>query len=188
MGQEESTQRGDDEFSPQINRSTNISKYYEQGSGSCYAQAASSAYINTCARIYGVKCVPSYRECMAIADYNDIPFGDVGKALKLLEKHFKCGICYEYSTEKPLIKDVLMSSVFVTFTTNEIGWKNVSKGHLLEKPPGEPNGWNVVLVEAYDYENDYSICKKFWGDLAASRINLKLSATHGFYVHKVFFP
>ena len=38
-----------------FNRSTNIAPYFKQYKGSCYANAATSAYINTCARICGAK-------------------------------------------------------------------------------------------------------------------------------------
>lgn len=50
------------------NRSTNFAPYFKQYKGSCYAHAATSAYINTCARIFGAK-VPTYDECIDIADY-----------------------------------------------------------------------------------------------------------------------
>jgi hypothetical protein len=184
------------DLSDQFNRSTNVSRYYDQTitkfegqlTGSCYAHAASSAYINTCARIFGVKCVPNYDECFEIADYNHGDGGIPEKSIQLLEDHFKCGVRCESSKEKPFISDILKLSVIVSFTTSETSWENLAEGNLMEKPSGPPDDWHATLVEGYDLAKDCSIGKNSWGDKTAKpRFNFRFDAFHDFSILKVFY-
>ena len=175
-----------------FNRSTNIAPYFKQYKGSCYANAATSAYINTCARICGAK-VPTYDECIEIADYNKGNGGDPKISIKLLEDRFHQGVlCQKISqTEKLEIKTILQLSLIVGFTTSKQGWNKLAQGKLLSKPKGKEDGWHGCLIEGYDFKEDCAIIKNSWGnekdDNAKPRCLFRFSAFHEFFLYQVYF-
>ncbi|KAK8887457.1 hypothetical protein M9Y10_038502 [Tritrichomonas musculus] len=171
----------------QIIRNTNSSCVYEQIGGTCYAYAATSAYINTVMRIYGAKEAPSFGECFAIANYNGSDGGYSKISLEKLENHFHYGICAD-KVNRTTIYNVLKISVVVSFSTSKQGWINVGKGELLTKPDGPADGRHAAVVEGYDFDKRCLICKNSWGDKTAKpRFYLKVSATHDHYfVHTYF--
>jgi hypothetical protein len=177
---------------PVVNRTTNVTRraYEAQIGGSCYAHSAASAYINTCSRIYGLGTpLPSYDECVTVADYNKGEGGFVSTAIERLEEHFHCGVQCETSRERPPISSILSLSVVVLFATSKDGWKKIQQGELLERPSGQQEGRHASLVEAYDLENDWSIAKNSWGhrDGTSERFKMRFAALHDFCVITVFF-
>lgn len=68
-------------------RNTNVSLVHKQIGGTCYSHAAASAYINTCARIYGCK-PPSFESALKVAKYKE-GGGDPIESLKLMENKFQ---------------------------------------------------------------------------------------------------
>lgn len=172
-----------------FNRSTNVSGYFKQYRGSCYAHTASSMYINTCHRIFSpINPIPTYGACLEIADYNHGCGGHVLTALKKLEDHFKMGILCRDSWDPPSIRDVCVLSVGISFTTSENGWNCIKNGSLVEKPLGSPSGWHASVVEQYSFNEGVHICKNSWGDQTArARFKLKLSALHCYYVTVAYF-
>jgi hypothetical protein len=178
-------------------RNTNVTRYHDQGrqydghaTGSCYAHAATYAYLNTIARIYGSRPAPSFAECFPIADYNKGRGGYPTKSLRRLEEHFGYGVlCKELeSFNYPSIRDIITISVIVSFTTSKAGWHAIAQGSLLEWPGGISDGWHATLVEGYDFEKNCAICKNSWGDRTAEpRFDLRFSALHDFKCIRVFF-
>ena len=78
-----------------FNRNTNSTEcFVQQGNDNSFAFAATSAYINTCNRIFGSQ-IPTFDECFPIADYNRGRPGEITTALNLLENRFKIGVRYE---------------------------------------------------------------------------------------------
>ena len=73
-------------------RSTNATGVYLQIKGSCYAHAATSAYLNTAIRIYGHKPLPSFAECYRVAAYHGGEGGEPDVCIRLLEKEFHLGV------------------------------------------------------------------------------------------------
>jgi RNA polymerase-binding transcription factor DksA len=174
------------------NRTTTISRpsFQAQSGRSCYAHAATSAYINTCARISGLyRSIPSYNECLEIADYNCEPCGDPAESIRRLEAHFQCSVCWECSSSKPRIKDISALSVIVIFTTSEAGWDSVFvQGELLTRPAGVSNGWYATLIESYDLRNNWATGKNSWGhETAKDRFHFRFEAFHDFRIVTVFF-
>jgi hypothetical protein len=172
-------------------RSSNISPPYftSQKGGSCYAHAATSAYINTCARIYGlIPPIPSYDECIAIADYSHGNGGRPEESIRLLEERFQCGICSEVCTGKPSIRDLITLSIIADFTTSPAGWKNIGQGHLMDRAPGVAKGWHAVLAEAYELIEDYGEGKNSWGHANGTkeRFKFRWEAFHDYKYIKVF--
>jgi hypothetical protein len=135
------------------------------------------------------RSIPSYTDCLQIADYNHGNGGFPEKSIRKLEKRFKCGVHYETSCGKPEISDIFRLSVIVSFTTSENGWEAIARGELLHRPPGNPDGWHSTLVEAYDLDKDYSIGKNSWGHKAGTqeRFKFRFEAFHDFDIVKVFF-
>jgi hypothetical protein len=179
------------------NRSTNVSCCHDQrltaeerDTGSCYAHAASSAYLNTIARIFGSPDPPSFADVFRVADYSRGAGGQPAESIQRLESHFGRGILCDQmpNMQVPQIRDIIVLSVIVSFTTSEAGWTAIDAGSLLEKPPGSPNGWHATLVEGYDFRGSYVICKNSWGDRTATpRFKLRFEALHNFYCTRVFF-
>jgi hypothetical protein len=176
-----------------INRTSNVTRptFHAQIGGSCYAHAAASAYINTCARIFGLnRRVPTYNEAVEVADYNHGYGGDVAESIRRLEEQFDCGVRCEKSYENPNISDVFRISVVVSFATSSRGWEMVAKGALLSRAPGEEDDdWHAVLEENFDLENDWGIGKNSWGHKngTCERFKFRFEAFHDFEVVKVFF-
>lgn len=175
-----------------FNRNTNVTGYYNQTSSDCYAYAACSAYLNTIHRIYKpIYPSPSFGECMQVADYNHGNGGSVGIALQMLENRFGFGVRYSVLKylERPSIRDILIISVVITFSTSEQGWRDVAKGSLIRKPWGRATKeWHVALIETYNLDKDWCVCKNSWGDRTAKpRFNLRTSALHDFYITRVYY-
>jgi hypothetical protein len=135
-----------------------------QKGGTCYAHASASAYINTCARIFSLKPrIPSYDECVTVADYNHGNGGSPQKSICLLEEKYQCGVRCKTLQGPPKIRDILSVSVIIFFTTSEAGWKAISSGSLMEPAPGDPEGWHATLAEGYDFSEDCVWAKNSWG-------------------------
>lgn len=98
-------------------RNTNATGVGEQKGGTCYAHAASSAYINTILRIYGSNPPPTFSECFKIACYNGPNGGNPYKSIKLLEKRFNYGILCD-SVDSLSIRESMTISAIVVFSTS----------------------------------------------------------------------
>ena len=68
-------------------------------------------------RIFGHKILPSFSECYQIADYNHGEGGNPAHAVELLEDHFNLGILCEVTINPPKIRDAMMISLILSFTT-----------------------------------------------------------------------
>lgn len=173
-------------------RNTNATPYFKQHKGSCYAHASVSAYLNTCLRIYNPsKPIPTYAECLKIADYTDGNGGEVSEAIHRLERHFNFGVqCQDYHRrEIPPIRDMAVSSLVISFWTSKKGWDDVANGSLISKAGGDidPIG-HSVLGETYLFEDDCYECKNSWGDdNVEPRFKLRLEAAHDFLCTNVYF-
>ena len=182
---------------PRFIRTTNVTSGHHQTTGNCYAHAATSAYLNTLARIYNVKSIckeealPSFAECLRIADYINEPnaSGNCQISIQKLEEYFHFGIQCKLVNGLPLIRDVLMTSIILCFTTSPEGYEAIASGKLIKLPNGEPESeGHAVLVEGYDFNNDTCICKNSWGKsyLTHQRFDIKISALHAYYFYQVF--
>jgi ubiquitin len=180
-----------------FNRNTNTTGYHDQGvehegrdTGSCYAHAACYAFLHTISRMYGAHPAPSFAECFRVADYARGSGGSVSEALLRLENTFGFGVRWirMKDEEFPLICDVMMLSLVVSFTTSNAGWRAIARGELLERPRGRPNGWHAALLEGYDFDRDCIMAKNTWGDRTAQpRFALCLGALHDWYITRVSF-
>jgi hypothetical protein len=187
-------------------RTTNVTKYYNQErltaaseEGNCYAYAATSAYCNTCARIYGTGKLPDFGEAVRVADYNHGRGGSVAESLRLLEARYRKGIQWDARQEVPSVRDICCLSCVLSFTTSSEGWNQRigtgSEGRLLSRPAGEATRnaqggeeWHAVLVEGYEFRERAAIAKNSWGDATKQgRFLFRFSALHSFRVTRVYF-
>lgn len=174
-------------------RNTNATPVFYQKKGNCYAFAATSAYINTAKRIYGLNINLSFEECYKEAYYTkeiDEILGDQGgnpkKAIEAIENKYHLGIKCE-ATQSLDIRDALMISVILSFGTSEEGYNCVGNGQLLEYQPGKELGsGHSTLVEGYDFKKDCYICKNSWVN-GANRFYFTESAAHWFQFYRVYF-
>lgn len=170
-------------------RNTNSSGVYLQHGSTCYAFAACSAYINTILRIYGSRRPPTFRECFEIAAYNGTNGGEPAVSLGLLEAHFNYGI--RYDTVKPSdcsIRDAMILSLIVCFTTSDKGWECVKDGALVKFPGGESDEWHASVVEGYDFYTGNLICKNSWGGITATpRFLFSPNAAHACEIIRVYY-
>jgi hypothetical protein len=159
--------------------------------GSCYAHAATYAWLNTVARIPGAPTPPSFAACFRVADFNRGKGGSTAEAVRRLEEQFGFGVCVDKLPPRtaPSIRDILITSVIVSFTTSWDGWARIIAGSLLDKPSGDATGVrHATLIEGYDLEKGYAICKNSWGDSGVKgRFNLRLAALHDFYCIHVYY-
>lgn len=173
-----------------FNRNTNSTEcFVQQGNENSFAFAVTSAYLNTCNRIFGSP-IPTFEECFQIADYNRGCPGEISTALNLLENRFKIGVRYEQTPKYqiPNIDAITRYSLILSFTTSREGWERIANGELLTRPEGPSNGvWHTVLLEAYDFKEDHVICKNSWGPPAKGRFGLRFSALHDFNVVEVYY-
>lgn len=144
-----------------ITRNTNVSLVHKQIGGTCYSHAAASAYINTCARIYGCN-PPSFESALEIAKYSGNG-GNQCQSLKLMERRFQRGVCWDSRSGVPSIRDIMMTSVIISFGTTKEGYWKIQAGSLLEKPIGKVSGYHACLVESYDFETGCLVLKNSWG-------------------------
>lgn len=163
-----------------IIRNTNTTCVHGQTEENCYAYAACSAYINTLMRMFGkIERIPTFAECLNIADYNKGRGGYPIEALRRLEERFKYGVKFS-ETKKITINDAIMKSVIVSFETNDEVCEKIGKGSLLEKVSGPFTGAHAVLVEGYDLEKDCLICKNSWKHPDKGRFDFRTTATNDF--------
>lgn len=141
-------------------KNTNSSLVHLQSGKICYSHAATSAYINTCMRIYSCK-PPTFNDALQIAKYSENG-GQPYHSLELLEKHYKNGICFQ-KTKCCQIRDILVTSVIMSFSTSKEGWKMISAGSILTKPSGKPEGRHAALLEGYNLQDDHIWAKNSWG-------------------------
>lgn len=59
----------------------------------------------------------------------------------------------------------MITSVVITFSTSESGYKKIAQGSLLEPASGENAGYHSCLVEGYDLPGDIMWVKNSWGAL-----------------------
>jgi hypothetical protein len=77
--------------------------------------------------------------------------------------------------------------MIVCFTTSQDGWAGIRNGNLINKPSGDSTPkWHATLMEGYDLEAGYAICKNSWGD-SAPRFDLQFAALHDFYCVQVYY-
>lgn len=176
-----------------FHRNTNVTGYFDQATTpKCFAYAASCAYINTCKRIYApAKPIPTFDECLEVADYSAANEGGWPEvSIERLEKKFGFGVQFQDKHLKVFsIRDILICSVIVTFSTSQEGWANVRNGGLLEKAPGEATGLHSTLIEGYNFRKDCCICKNSWGDEDGykPRFLFRFRAAHDFYTTLVYY-
>lgn len=160
-----------------IIRNTNTTCVHGQTGENCYAYAACSAYINTLMRMFGeIESIPTFDECLYIADYNNGRGGYPIEALRRLEEKFKYGVKF-LETKKISIRDAIMKSVIVSFETNNEICEKIGNGSLMEKVRGPFTGAHAVLVEGYDLDKDCMICKNSWTYPDKGRFNFRTTAT-----------
>lgn len=169
-------------------RNSCVTGVYDQGNTeTCYAHASCSAYINAIHTIPGSRHPPSFADCFQIAKYRDTGGGYVTDSLTLLENHFHYGIKFQHTKELPEIREVLTTPIIFSFTTSNEGWERIKHGSLVEKPPGDSDGWHSVLLEGYDLERDVCICKNSWGGITAEpRFECRPSATCNYRFVKLY--
>ena len=93
----------------------------------------------------------------------------------------------ERTQTTPSLRDIITISCILCFSTSQKGWEAVAKGSLTERPDGESDGWHAVLMEGYDFDKGFYVCKNSWGIYtAADRFDVDLKALHGFYFVKVY--
>jgi hypothetical protein len=128
---------------------------------SCYAHAASSAYPNTIARIFGYPDPPSFTDVFRITDYSRGACGQPAKFIQRLESHYGRGVlCGKLPLMQLLrIRDIIVISAIVSFTTSKAGWRAIAVGSLLEKLSGDPDRWYATSIEGYDLHGGSEICK-----------------------------
>lgn len=167
-------------------RNTNVTGVYRQREGTCYAYAASSAYLNTALRIIGKNKFPTMSECFQIAVYSGTDGGDPLKSIEALEKHFHFGISCD-RVNSFSINDAITLSLITCFSTSREGWKMVKNGSLLHKPGGEADGWHASLVEGYDFDKDCMIVKNSWGgETSEPRFDFDQFMAHDYYFVRVY--
>ena len=171
----------------EIFRNTNLTGVYRQKGGTCYAHSSTSAYLNSVMRIKGIQNIPSFSDCFAIASAQGDHGGNPCISLQALEDRYHFGIQWERTEELPSIRDILMISVILCFSTTKEGYKSIANGSLTKKPSGIPSGRHSVLIEGYDFENDLCICKNSWGiDTASDRFKVNIGALHNCQFIRVF--
>ena len=170
-------------------RNTNVTGNYSQIYSNCYSISACCAYIQAILQTCGSRPPPSIADCYPIAEYNKCG-GDPLKSLQRLEDHFKYGIRFD-KVDKITIRDAITMTHIACFSTTSEGWEKVIKGELIQRPTDESNptedGHLSVLVEGYDLENDYLICKNWWSQQKATpRFNFRISAATECYFIRVY--
>ena len=159
-------------------RNTNSTNVYFQRLPDCYAYAATSAYLNTAMRIYGIKGIPSFDDCYMHARYEKENGGDVMKSIQLIEDYYHLGIQCE-NKDDVTIQEALTLSVVASFSTSAQGWINIAKGELLIFPNGQSDDGHATLIDGYDLNLDCFVCKNSWGGFSAEpRFNFTPSAAH----------
>lgn len=171
-------------------RNTNATGVYQQEGKTCYAFAATSAYINTILRIKGAT-PPSFQECFQKAHYNKEKPGSCLTALEKLEKHFKYGIKFKETT-KISIREIITQSVVVSFTTTKEGWEMVMNGSFLRKPSDDtkrvdPKLRHSCLAEGYSFSSKSILVKNSWCDFAQNRFFFNPSFAHDVKYIVVYF-
>lgn len=105
----------------------------------------------------------------------------------MLEEYFNLGVRFDVLSALS-IRDSMMQSAIVCFSTSENGWKQVKKGEFLEFPSGLANGSHSSLVEGYDLDKNCYICKNSWGGKTAEpRFDFTESAPHNCWFIRVYF-
>jgi hypothetical protein len=136
--------------------------------------------------------LPSFKEALSVAAYNGGNGGSPAEAIRLLEARFQCGVCCALIPPGaiPLIDDVWRISVVLTFTTSHLGWQNVARGALLDRPTGaQERRAHAVLIEGYDTEEKVYLAKNSWGYQSgdAGRFRFRFEALHYAKAYKVYF-
>ena len=173
-------------------RATNATPVYIQQCGNCYVFASSSAYLNTANQIYGHQKLPSFQQCISIADYTHGSGGSSSFSLIYLEQKFNLGIRWETKEDQPpSIRDVMLFPHVLTFQTNQRGFQAIENGSLSQLPSEEGGDYilngkkHAVMIEGYDFGTEMFICKNSW-EQAAPRFELKFEALNMYSVTKVF--
>jgi hypothetical protein len=129
---------------------------------------AAAAYIDTCARIYGLdpSAVPTHDAAVALLTGHFAGASPaIGDAITCLEDHYHCGVCWADVTEAPELAEFWRMSAIVSFATSDpAGWAAFCAGDLRLRPPGEAGpGRHVFLVDPFDFGRGCHVATNSWG-------------------------
>ena len=175
----------------------------EQENGTCYAHAASHAYVETCQRISGVT-PPSMREAISTATYNENG-GRAEKAIELLEQRYGFGVRASVCHKTTLL-ELIRTSVIVSFALqSDAEWHRFARGEFLQPLESDfqmdsdhvsfENHRHACVVEEIDYERSElggRTCvrlKNSWGERSgqAGRVLVDLAALRNVHFTVVYF-
>lgn len=149
---------------------SNFVEVQKQVGGTCYANAAASAYLQTCARIYG--CTPpSMAEAVHEATYSHYG-GHMDAAVRRIEAKYHFGVRAEQRKTCSVL-DLAQLSVIVSFALrSESEWQAFAQGEFL-RPLENGNkaygSYHACVVEAINYERSELggrtcvVLKNSWG-------------------------